>query len=256
MTKRQSLHQSGRRESNFRRNTLSDHRSRHELGPVGAGTSRDAERVDNVSDFQLPERFRKWAYDERAEMVRRMASGEKIQPEIMFLSFTRHNPAFISNGPGGLNGSIKGVGFVPKKEYLDETLQAYMRHIDKGWRESYSEEGLNLLVKYMWSPEAKARIDFSIMGSLEMAFKHSWANFQASKDVTLLFFQPAMVSYEVRGEIEIVREGPCQQYLNAQHDVYHKPNKERWASRPAYIIHIKEVFDNSASKDGFGTKIL
>jgi len=155
-----------------------------------------------------------------------------------------------------LNGSVKGVGFVPKKEYLDETLEAYIRHIDKGWREGYSQEGLSLLVKYIWSPEAKSRIDFSIMGSLEMAFKHSWANFQANKEVTLLFFQPPMVSYEVRGEIEIMKEGTYHLYLNAQHNVYHKPNKERWANRPAYIIHIEEIFDNSASREGFGVKIL
>jgi hypothetical protein len=174
----------------------------------------------------------------------------------MFLSFTRHNPTFISNGPAGLNGSIKGVGFVPKKEFLQETLDAYTAHIDQGWREGYSDAGLKLLVQHMWSPEAKGRVDFSIMGSLEMAFKHSWANFQANKDVTLLFFQPPMVSYEVRGEIEILKEGPYQQFINAQHDVYHKPNKERWATRPAYIIHIKEIFDNSASRDGFGTKVF
>ena len=209
-----------------------------------------------MSEFRLPEKFVKWAYDERAEMVRRMASGEKIRPEAMFLGFTRHNPVFISHGPAGLNGSVKGVGFVPKKEYLDETIEAYLHHIDKGWREGYSEEGLNLLVNHVWAPEAKSRIDFSIMGSLEMAFKHSWTNFQVNKEVTLLFFEPPMVSYEVRGEIEIVREGPYQLYLNAQHDVYHKPNKEPWPSRPAYIIHIKEIFDNSASRDGFGTELL
>lgn len=207
-------------------------------------------------DWRLPERFAKWIYEDRADLVRKMARGEKVQPETLFLGFTRHNPTFISHGPGGLNGSIKGVGLVPKKEYLEETLDAYLRHIDAGWRDGYSEDGLNLLVNHLWSPEAKSRIDFSVLGSLEMAFKHSWANFQVNKEVTLLFYQPPTVSYEVRGEIEILRDGLYQQYLNAQHDVYHKPNKERWASRPAYVVHIMEIYDNSASKEGFGTKIL
>lgn len=209
-----------------------------------------------MSDFQLPEKYFRWVYEERAEMVRRLAAGEKVQPETMFLSFTRHNPTFISNGPGGLNGSIKGVGFVPKKEYLQETLEAYIHHIDTDWREGYSEEGLRLLARHVWGPEARQRIDFSIMGSLEMAFKHSWANFQANKAVTLLFFEPPMVSFEVHGEIEVLKEGPYQQYMNAQHDVYHKPNKERWANRPAYIIHVKEIFDNSTGRDAFGTRIM
>lgn len=209
-----------------------------------------------MSEFKLPEAFCKWAYDERAEMVRRMASGEKVPHETVFLGFTRHNPAFITHGPAGTNGSIKGVGFVPKKEYLEETLEGYLRHIDRGWREGYSQEGLDLLVKYLWSPEAKNRIDFSIMGSLEMAKKHTWTNVQDNKDVTLLFFQPPRVSFEVRGEVEVVTEGPYHLYLNAQHDVYHKPNKDRWAGRPAYIVHIKEVYDNSASAEGFGQRLL
>jgi hypothetical protein len=221
-----------------------------------SGKTHTYERIDTVSGFQLPEKFQKWAYDERAQMVRKMASGESVQPDTLFLGFTRHNPTFISHGPRGLNGSIKGVGFLPKKEYLEETLEAYLRHIDRGWHEGYSQEGLKLLVKYIWAPEAKNRIDFSIMGSLEMAFKHSWANFEACNDVTLLFFQPPRVSYEVRGKIEIHKEGIYQQFLNAQHDVYHKPNKEQWGSRPAYIIRFREIYDNSASGDGFGTRIL
>ncbi len=206
-------------------------------------------------DFSLPEKFQKWIYEDRAAMVRRMA-GEEVRPETLFLGFTRHNPAFITSGPGGLNGSIKGVGFVPKKEYLEETLQAYLRHIDRGWRDGYSQEGLNVLVQHLWAPECTERIDFSVLGSLEMAFKHSWTNLQDNKAVTLLFYQPPMVSFEVRGEVEIHHDGLYQQYLNAQHDVYHKPNKERWASRPAYIVRIKEIYDNSASRDGFGTRLL
>ncbi len=209
-----------------------------------------------MSQFALPEKFFKWVYEERAEMVRNMASGEPVRPESLFLGFTRHNPTFISNGPAGLNGSVKGVGFVPKKEYLEETLEAYLKHIDAGWREGYSEEGLKLLVKHVWSPEARERLDFSAMGSLEMAFKHSWANYQANDEVTLVFFQPPRISFEVRGKIEIIEEGSYKTFINAQHDVYHKPDKSRWAARPAYIVHIEEVFDNSADRAGFGTRIL
>jgi hypothetical protein len=80
-----------------------------------SGKTHTYERIDNVSGFQLPEKFQKWAYDERAQMVRKMASGESVQPDTLFLGFTRHNPTFISHGPEGLNGSIKGVGFLPKK---------------------------------------------------------------------------------------------------------------------------------------------
>ncbi len=209
-----------------------------------------------MTDFKLPEKYFKWAYEDRATLVRKLAAGEKVKPETLFLSFTRHNPVLISNGPAGLNGSVRGVGFVPKEEYLQETLDAYLHHINSGWREGYSEEGLKLLVTHIWSPEARPRLDFSIMGSLELAGKHSWINFQSNKAVTVLFFEPPVVSFEVRGEIEIFEDGPYHRFLNAQHDVYHRPNKEKWVSRPAYIIHIKEIYDNSATRDGFGTRLL
>ena len=46
-----------------------------------------------------------------------------------------------------------------------------------------------------------------------------------------------------------------QQFVNAQHDVYHLPNVERWVTRPVYKFTVEEIFDNSANKMGFGTKI-
>jgi hypothetical protein len=46
-----------------------------------------------------------------------------------------------------------------------------------------------------------------------------------------------------------------QQFINAQHDVYHAPNIDRWVTRPAYKFVIEEIFDNSANKNGFGTQI-
>ena len=46
-----------------------------------------------------------------------------------------------------------------------------------------------------------------------------------------------------------------QQFVNAQHDVYHRPDKSRWLKYPAYVFDIEEVYDNSASREGFGTKL-
>ncbi|MEW6522923.1 MAG: hypothetical protein AB1445_04995 [Bacillota bacterium] len=206
--------------------------------------------------FQLPERFYNWAYQGRAEMVRKMASGEKVAPEKIFLNFTRHCPTFVSGGPAGLNGAIKGAGFIPKAEYLQETTDDYLAHINQGYREGYSEAGLQLLLKHMWGEDCAGRIDFSMLGSLELAKKHSWENYLANKEIVLCYFQPPVISFEVRGILEIHESGPYHTFVNAQHDTYHRPAPEKWPNRPAYIIHIKEIWDNSASKEGFGTRIL
>ena len=217
--------------------------------------------------------FFNWSYRTRGNTVKAMVDGamEKggMSPEKMFLSFTSHDPTFISNGPAGLNGSVKGIGFIPREEYLEEALAAYIEHIksydpaDK----TYSDRGLKLLVKWLYSEEAEKNIDFEHIYSVEMAFKHSYENYKVNPEATLVFYQPPVISYEVRGKMEIIGDrheigsvSPfslpvLQQFVNAQHDVYHLPNVERWVTRPVYKFTIEEIFDNSATKTGFGTKI-
>ena len=205
----------------------------------------------------IPEIWKKWAYEDRAALIRRQAEGEQVPPHEIFLGFTRHNPAIISNGTAGLNGSIKGVGFVPRAELVDETLDLFMKHISRGWRDGYSQEGLAILMQTLYGSGCGDRLDFNLFGSLELAKKHSYKNFQESKQVTLLFYEPPAVSFEVRGHVEILQVGnKYHKLINAQHDVYHKPNVDRWPQRPAYLFHIEEIFDNSSTKEGFGTLIF
>jgi len=112
-------------------------------------------------------------------------------------------------------------------------------------------------MRLLYAPGCLERLDLRLFGSLELALGHTWANLQADPSVTLLFYEPPAVSFEVRGRAEIHGEGSLyHRLINAQHDVYHQPHPERWAKRPAYLIAIDEVFDNSASSEGFGTRLL
>ncbi len=208
-----------------------------------------------TKEHRLPEAFLNWVYRGRAELIRRQAEGEQVPHHEIFLGFTRHTPAIVSYGPAGLNASIKGVGFVPKEEYVRETLDAYLEHINRGWREGYSEEGLQLLVRLLYGEGCAGRIDFTKLGTLELARDHSWANFRANPACTLLFYQPPMISYELRGRVEIHTEGLYHTLVNAQHDVYHRPYPERWPERPVYLFTIEQIFDNSATKKGYGRPI-
>jgi hypothetical protein len=209
------------------------------------------------------EAFFNWAFRSRAQTVTKLHEGEEMAKEKVFLSFCSHNPAFISHGPDGLNGSIKGVGFLPKPKYLEETLEAYLAHIKSydGDDRAYSQRGLAVLVEHLYRPEAHERIDFTRLGSLEMAKKHSWNNYRADPEATLIYYQPPMISYELRGTVEIYDESASgkrelyQQFINAQHDVYHRPNMDRWLTYPGYVFNIREVWDNCASKEGFGTQM-
>lgn len=205
----------------------------------------------------IPDAFLRWAYQERAALVRRQAMGERVPPHEIFLGFTRHNPAIVSYGPAGLNASIKGVGYIPKPEYVQETLDAYLEHIGRGWRDGYSNEGLQLLMRFLYGEGCQERIDFFRLGSLELAKDHTWDNLRANPIVTMLFYQPPAVSFEVRGRAEIHEEGSIyHRLINAQHDIYHQPHPERWPKRPAYLLLIEEIYDNSVSPEGFGRRIL
>ncbi len=204
----------------------------------------------------IPEMFIKWAYDERAALIARQARGEKVPPHEIFLGFTRHNPTIISNGSAGLNGSIKGVGFVPRADLLDETIAIFLKHIQSGWRDGYSQAGLQILMQTLYGSGCGDRLDFSLFSSLELAKKHSYTNLQENPRATLLFYEPPAVSFEVRCTVEICQPGNKYHTLvNAQHDVYHQPNPDRWPRRPAYLFHVEEIFDNSSTKEGFGTLI-
>ena len=210
-------------------------------------------------------RFFDWAFDSRAKTVMKIYNGQQMSMEKMFISFCSHEPAFVSYGPAGLNASVKGVGFLPKDEYLEQTLEIYLKHIatfdpeDK----TYSQRGLGILIEQMYSDEARKRIDFTKLGSLELAKKQSWINYQQNKEAALIFHQPPMISYKLKGEVEIYDEKLSgkreiyQQFINAQHDMYHTPSggRELWLEQPAYIFKISEIYDNSASKEGFGAKL-
>lgn len=204
---------------------------------------------------QLPDRFINWAFRERGKLVVRQANGEDVAAHEVFLGFTRHTPAVITSGPAGLNGSIKGVGFIPKEEFIREILDIYMQQIDSKKDDTYPKRGLEILKQHIWAPGKEDAIDFTKLGTLELAKAHTWENLRENPIATLLFYQPPMISFELRCEAEIFEDRIYHRFLNAQHDIYHGAHIELWQNRPAYIFTIKEIFDNSVGKSAFGKKI-
>ena len=203
----------------------------------------------------IPDKFLNWAYRKRAKLVERQVLGEKIHPREIFLGFTTHTPAIITNGSAGLNGSIKGIGFLPKTEFIQEILDIYFEHIETADQPHYADRGLKILYEQMWTKSAFEKIDFSILGTLELAKSHTWTNLHENNKATLLFYEPPAISFEVRCTTEIHLDGVYHKFLNAQHDMFHHPNPDVWKNRPAYIFRIDEIYDNSATKEGFGTPI-
>ena len=192
----------------------------------------------------IPEEFIKYAFVERVELIEQMLEG-RFDDSIL-IGFTRHNAAIITDGPEGLNGSIKGVGFIHRQEILSDTLEKMREEL----RSEYNpmKAGRFLLNEIY----VREKIDFTKIVSLELARKHTWKNLtEGEKKATILFFTPPSTSYEVRCDVEIHTSGDIWEYANSLHDIFHRPENGRdWTRTPAYLFKIKEIYDNSEDKMG------
>ncbi len=195
------------------------------------------------------ELFHKYFFYERVELLKKICL-EGVFPQNYLVEFTRTTPVVITYGPAGLSGSVKMVGFVPKKEYLPdfvEKAEYYAYHRPRDMKETAC-----ILYREFYNLDY---IDKDAIGGLEMAFRHSWVNIRATHEATLLFYTPPSISFEVRCTVEIHEDDndPYKKYLNSLHDIFHHGRSR--SNYPAYLFRIKEVYNNSVSRDGFGRKI-
>ncbi len=192
----------------------------------------------------IPEDFIRYVFEERVEGIKKLADG-KFGPEAL-IGFTRHNAAIITCGKAGANGSIKGVGFIHREEFLPETVEKLRREMQRPY---VPKRALEFLLNEIYVRE---KIDFTKFVSLELAKKHTWENITSgNREATILFFTPPSTSYEVRCEVEVHEDDEVWEYTNAVHDTFHRPKKPRdWNRTPAYLFKIKEIYDNGESAMG------
>ena len=232
----------------------------------------------------LPPQFLEWNYYARRNLLQEINILSRKDLSRMFLEFTRHNPvlctaALSENGKIEVNGKVVGCGYVPKREYIQETIKAFREHLKtsdevypnvkddkrklREFYERHSDRGRALLLKYIYLERklAQQRIDFEKLATIELAkqidhsSKHTWRIVQRNKTACLVFFQPPSVSFEVRGIIEIHVNDDYHEIVNLIHDAYHYTPPEKRKDRPVYILKVQEVYDNGPSVQAFGRRI-
>ncbi len=206
---------------------------------------------DSLLSVNLPEPFINYVFRERVKLLKKLAKGGGDKMEL-YVSFTRVNPVVITYGPAGLNGSVKMIGFIPKQEYLSEMLN-HAYEVLKAKDLKGISYVVNELINYFYDP---GKLDLTRFGALEMAFGHTWVNIKATGKATLLFYTPPVTSYEVRCDVSIEDSGPIKDYLNVMHDLYHGLGSQGRSNYPAYVFKVREIYDQSASKNGFGRMIF
>jgi len=193
------------------------------------------------------ESFIDYAFKSRKDTIKRMIQGELRERDI-FLEFTRATPVVITDGPAGLSGSVKMLGFIPKENLIDRVLKELRRILE---RKRSSGISLASVMDIIYNENV---IDFNKLGGLEMGFNHSWKNIRSNGRATLLFYTPPVTSYEVRCSVKIHESGPLHKYLNLLHNLFHVVDRQR-KSYPAYEFIIEEIYDQSATENGFGRLI-
>ena len=201
----------------------------------------------------LPKIFLEEIFYARINLLKRFMKGEQFSFEKLVLEFTRTTPAVITYGPAGLSGSIKMVGFVPRKELIEEQARKAVHYAYDIDRPLGLGEVSRILLEEFYREDL---LDLKLIGGLEMGFRHSWTNIRATRRATLLYFIPPDTSFEVRCSVDIHDDSgdPYKIYLNALHDMFHKPRRGR-SNYPAYVFHIEEIYDNSNTREGFGRMI-
>jgi len=191
----------------------------------------------------LGREFIEYVFWSRWRAIKSLLDGSLSKCEAL-IELTRATPVMITHGPEGLRGSVKMVGFVPREGLINELLSEVKGLVREG--PLRGDELLKFLGKYVYNPEV---IDFRYLASLEMAFRHTWANVRATKEAVLLFYTPPATSYEVRCSVRILEEGPYWEWVNLMHRLYHGGSKYY----PVYLMRIKEVINKSVGPQGFGS---
>ena len=198
----------------------------------------------------------------------------------MALEFMRHTPVLVTaaevNGRIEVNGKVVGCGYVASRDYLGEKIKVFRDHIQQSDEEynsgaSYDKvkeehllRGAKLLLEhiYLEGGRASREIDFEVLATIELAkrvphsSRHTWSLIQRNPRVSLVFYQPPVLSYEIKGYATIHMEDQLHEFVTLVHDSFHYTPPQARSDRPVYIIHVEEVYDNSASSKGFGRRLV
>lgn len=205
----------------------------------------------------LPDAFMEWNLNARLESFKDMMKGK-------FRLAGPHSGMIASYGIGRkdscftLNNAVKGFGFAPKEEFIDEKLTFLKDTIEEP-----RSKKMGYLVDLYEHPEV---LNTNIQTSLELystpKFEtHSFLNLMRNPQATIVFLD--MPSYELRTITRVIQpqdktanpyERKIVEYTNLIHSYFHGEFSKDFIGLVCYVI---EVFDNSpGKKEAMGRRIV
>jgi nucleotide-binding universal stress UspA family protein/rubrerythrin len=195
----------------------------------------------------LPEKFADWIEHGRRGMYDKLLG--KGSPGF----FTSHLPVmstFAKDKPFPYNCSNKGVGFLPKPEYLEHFKDLFRRTLEntrgRPWRESLKER-IAAVSSFYFDRE---KIDFRALSTLEIFEKGTYRNLSRTPLAALHYTgnAPDYVSFQLNCAVEIVKpDDPRHEFVHLarimfEYDSFHIAQ----TNFPyAYVLWISEVLDKT-----------
>ncbi len=209
------------------------------------------------SPKELPEEFLKWNFEKRIKDIEGIKKGK-------FPSLAGpHNAAVATYGAGRndtqftLNNAIKGTGFVPKENRIEEIINKMQNTINSPMPEKLA------FLKELYK-KGREIFDLKKQVSLELYTTknfetHTFLNIMENPVATIVYLD--IPSYELRTIVRIIHpedhsaswyEKKILKYTNLVHSYFHGKFPRLF---PVLIFHVIEVFDNSPG-DKRGIRIV
>lgn len=195
----------------------------------------------------LPEKFVSWIEQGRKAMY------AKLQGKGAPGFFTSHLPVLVTRNAGHsfpFNCSNKGVGFLPKPEYLDHFVRLFRSTLEntrgRPWQESMAERIAAVSSFYF----DRDKIDYRALSTLEIFAKTTFANLEREPLCSLHYTGngPDYVSFQVNCAAEIIGpDDPRHEFIKLarvmfEYDSFHIAQHE---FPYAYVFWISEVSDKT-----------
>jgi hypothetical protein len=211
----------------------------------------------------LHEDFLEWNYEHRLEQLagfKRMMAGEKFTPVLS----GPHDGIVASHGTKRkdshfeVNNAVKGIGWLPRRDKLDELIELYKATWDDPMPTKLSVlESLYQRGAEIFDPTIQTSLELYARPNFET---HTFLNQMEDPGVALVFLDLPK-SYELRCIVHMLHpddpdlteyEKKAVEYINLVHDYFH--GRMPWKST-GVLYYVVQVFDNSPPK-GRGRRVV
>ncbi len=200
----------------------------------------------------MPEHILMWLVSSRLRLLDEIRRGKPVN------HFAAHLPVMATwqdGSPFPVNMTVKGIGLIPKKEFLDKFSEffedVFTQSKDKPWEQSLPQRVDALLTLY----QDIDHFNPALLGGLEIFLGNAFNNLKKNPHASLLFsgmtdtterFQ--YISFQINGVVELLpKNDSYYRFLLASRKLFeferfHLPQKDYpWA----YLIRVQELRDKS-----------